>query len=298
VGLVLRVEDAEFYYDVAREKGFRGVGFSLNRGEVMCILGPNGCGKTTLLKCMIGLLRMSKGHVWLDGREIGQLGRREIAKVVGYVPQLHQPAFPFSVLDAVLVGRAPHLGFLESPGRRDEEIAEMAIDAMGITGLKDRPYTQLSGGEMQLVVFARVLAQQPRLLLLDEPTSHLDFGNQIRVLHTIGNLASTGLPVIMTSHFPDHAFLVSSKVAIMKDNLFLAVGSPDEVITEDSMERIYGIKVKILDVETPLKRKICVPLEGDAASSIEKTILLKKLMAQKVTGSMREEELHNDKANR
>jgi len=274
---VLRVEDAEFYYDDAHEKGFKGVSFSLNRGEVMCILGPNGCGKTTLLKCLIGLLSLSKGQVWLDGQEIDKLGRREVAKVVGYVPQLHQPVFPFSVLDAVLIGRAPHLNFLESPGRKDEEIAEMAIDAMGIAGLRDRPYTQLSGGEMQLVIFARVLAQQPKLLLLDEPTSHLDFGNQVRVLHTVAELASTGLPVIMTSHFPDHAFLSSSKVAIMKDNKFLAVGSPDEVITEESMERIYGIKVRILDVEAPVARRICVPLAGDGETPQEKVALLERL---------------------
>jgi iron complex transport system ATP-binding protein len=277
VGLVLRVEDAEFYYDETRRTGFEGVSFSLSRGEVMCILGPNGCGKTTLLKCLLGLLGLSGGHVWLDGREIGQLGRRDVAKMVGYVPQLHQPAFPFSVLDAVLVGRAPHLNFFESPGKDDQEIAEMAIEAMGIAGLRDRPYTQLSGGEMQLVVFARVLAQQPKLLLLDEPTSHLDFGNQVRVLHIVGNLASTGLPVIMTSHFPDHAFLGSSKVAVMKDRRFLAVGPPNEVITEESMQRTYGIKVKILDVGSPGNRKICVPLGDEGYNSKEKVALLERL---------------------
>ena len=260
---MFRVEDAEFHYTTARDKGFKDVSFSLNRGEVMCILGPNGCGKTTLLKCLIGILNLDKGHVWLDDKEIDKLGRREVAKVIGYIPQLHQPAFPFSVLDAVLIGRAPHLNVLASPGRKDEEIAEMAMDAMGIADLRDRPYTQLSGGEMQLVIFARVLAQQPALLLLDEPTSHLDFGNQVRVLQIVEKLASTGLPVIMTSHFPDHAFLLSSKVAIMKDNKFLAVGAPDEVITEERMEKIYGVKVKIMDVETPVKRRICVPLGND-----------------------------------
>ena len=274
---MLRVEDAEFYYDVGHKGGFKDVSFTLNRGEVMCILGPNGCGKTTLLKCLIGLLKLSRGRVWLEGHEMNKMGRREIAKIVGYIPQLHQPAFPFSVLDAVLIGRAPHLDFLESPGRKDEEIAEMAIDAMGIANLRDRPYTQLSGGEMQLVIFARVLAQQPMLLLLDEPTSHLDFGNQVRVLQTVGELASTGLPVIMTSHFPDHAFLSSSKVAIMKDNKFLAVGTPNEVITEERMEMIYGTKVKIIDVETPARRRICVPLGSDGDSSQEKFALLERL---------------------
>jgi len=274
---MLRVEEAEFHYGGAQEAGFRDVGFSLDRGEVMCILGPNGCGKTTLLKCLIGLLRLSRGHVWLDGQDIDKMGRREIAKIVGYIPQLHQPTFPFSVLDAVLIGRAPHLDFLESPGRKDEEIAEMAIEAMGITSLRDRPYNQLSGGEMQLVIFARVLAQQPALLLLDEPTSHLDFGNQVRLLHTVEKLASTGLPVVMTSHFPDHAFMACSKVAIMKDNMFLAVGSPNEVITEDRMERIYGVKVRIMDLESPARRRICVPLGDDGERSQEKVALLERL---------------------
>ena len=142
VGLMLKVEDAEFYYDNARKGGFKDVGFSLRRGEVLCILGPNGCGKTTLLKCLIGLLKLNKGRVLLNDQDIDKLGRREIAKSIGYIPQLHQPAFPFTVLDAVLIGRAPHLDFLESPGIEDVEIAEMAIEAMGISKLKDRPYTR------------------------------------------------------------------------------------------------------------------------------------------------------------
>jgi len=273
---VLKVEGAEFYYDKSHKSGFRDVSFSLNPGEVLCILGPNACGKTTLLKCLLGLLKLDKGSVWLDGKDIGHMERREIAKAVGYVPQLHQPAFPFSVLDAVLVGRAPHLNFLESPGKEDEEIAEMAINAMGIAELKSRPYTQLSGGEIQLVIFARVLAQQPALLLLDEPTSHLDFGNQIRVLQLVEELASAGLPIIMTSHFPDHAFLASSKVAIMKNNEFIAIGSPEQVITEDNMEKIYGIRVSIVDVGGPVGRKICVPLRREDVT-VSKSLLLERL---------------------
>jgi iron complex transport system ATP-binding protein len=274
---MLSVQEAEFYYGDAHRGGFTDVRFTVDRGEVMCILGPNGCGKTTLLKCLLGLQKLSKGRVLLNGNDIEKLGRRDIAQVVGYIPQLHQPAFPFSVLDAVLVGRAPHLDFLESPGREDEEIAEMAIDAMGISSLRDRPYNQLSGGEMQLVIFARVLAQQPNLLLLDEPTSHLDFGNQVRLLHVVEKLASTGLPVVMTSHFPDHAFLAGSKAAIMKDGRFLAVGSPNDVITEEAMEMIYGVKVRIIDLESPSRRRICVPLADDSERSREKVALLERL---------------------
>jgi iron complex transport system ATP-binding protein len=274
---MLSVEQAEFYYDPAHRSGFRDVNFTLKAGEVLCILGPNGCGKTTLLKCLIGLMNLQGGHVMLKERDITQLDRREMAKIMGYVPQLHQPAFPFSVMDAVLVGRAPYLNMLQSPGKKDEEIAEMALKAMGIEALRDRPYTQLSGGEIQLVLFARVLAQQPSLLLLDEPTSHLDFGNQIRTLQLVQELASTGLPIIMTSHFPDHAFLASSKVAIMKDNRFLAVGSPEDVITEENMERIYGIKVKIVDVDGPEGRRICVPLRGCEDADPDRRVLLRGL---------------------
>ncbi len=160
------------------------------------------------------------------------LSRVEIAKAIGYVPQFHQPSFAFSVLDAVLVGRAPHIGFLDSPKKEDVQIAKQAIETMGISYLIDTPYTQLSGGEIQMVLIARILAQQPSLLLLDEPTSHLDFGNQIRLLSTLQKLANTGLPIIMTSHFPDHAFLVSNKVALMKQGELIDVGTPDEIITE------------------------------------------------------------------
>ena len=131
---------------------------------------------------------------------------------------------------------------------------------MGITDLINKPYTQLSGGERQLVIFARVLTQQPSLLLLDEPTSHLDFGNQTRLLEIIQKLARSGLPVIMTSHFPDHAFLVSSKVALMQKGEFISMGTPDEVITEKNLEKVYNIKVKIVNLDSGINRKICVPL--------------------------------------
>lgn len=263
MGLVLRVENAEFFYDAKHKNGFKEIDFFINHGEVLSILGPNGCGKTTLIKCLVGLYNLSKGDVWLDDKRMGDLDRREVAQFIGYVPQIHQPAFPFTVLDAVLVGRAPHLNMMESPGKKDMEIASKAIEAMGISGLKNRPYTQLSGGERQLVIFARVLAQQPSLIMLDEPTAHLDFGNQIRVLDLVEELASTGLPIIMTSHFPDHAFLMSSKVAVMKNGKFIAFGTPEDVITEENMEAIYGIKVKIMDLGDPINRRICVPIKNN-----------------------------------
>ena len=241
---MLEVRDAHFHYDSKKENGFREVNFTLKAGQVMSILGPNGCGKTTMLKCLLGLFRLQGGSIWLDGQEISQMTRGAVARLVGYIPQMHQPAFPFSVLDTVLVGRAPHLGFMQSPGEKDFHIASSALDALGITHLANKPYTQLSGGEKQLVIFARVLAQRPALLLMDEPTSHLDFGNQIKVLNLVEELAATGMPIVMTSHFPDHAFMTSSKVAIMQKGKFVDFGPPDKVITEQSMEENLRYKGK------------------------------------------------------
>jgi iron complex transport system ATP-binding protein len=256
----LTVRGAEFHYDSTGAGGFRDINFSLQDGEVMSILGPNGCGKTTLLKCLNCLIKPDKGSITADNREVSRLPRAEIARSIGYVPQMHQPVFPFSVLDTVLVGRAPHLKLLESPRLRDIRIADESLETMGIVHLRDKPYTELSGGERQLVIFARVLAQQPALLLLDEPTSHLDFGNQIRVLRIVEKLAASGLPIIMTSHFPDHAFLVSSKVALMKRGEFIDIGTPEGVITDSNLEKVYDIKVKVVDINTGANRKVCVPV--------------------------------------
>lgn len=256
----LTVRGAEFHYDAARTSGFKDVNFSVQDGEVLTILGPNGCGKTTLLKCINRLTELHGGSIFLDNQDIARLPRPQIARAIGYVPQVHQPAFPFTVLDTVLVGRAPHLGLLESPTAEDIKIAEQALETMGIYQLKDKVYTQISGGERQMVIFARVLAQQPSLLLLDEPTSHLDFGNQIRLLHEVKKLSATGLPIIMTSHFPDQVFMVSTMVAIMKDGAFLECGLPDKIITEDNMRRIYGIPVDIRYIDGPVQRKICIPV--------------------------------------
>jgi iron complex transport system ATP-binding protein len=260
MGVKLTVREAEFHYDSTKTNGFKDINFSLQSGQVLTILGPNGCGKTTLLKCLNRLTELQEGSILLDNQDICHMSRTRIAQSIGYVPQLHQPAFPFSVLDTVLTGRASHIGLLDSPKPEDLEIAEQSLEVMGVYHLKDKPYTQISGGERQMVIFARVLAQQPSLLLLDEPTAHLDFGNQIRLLHEVKKLADTGLPIIMTSHFPDHVFMVSDEVAIMKEGCFLEYGPPDDIITEANMQRIYGIPVHIRYIEGPVKRKICIPI--------------------------------------
>ncbi len=255
---MLEICNAEFSYN-GKEKIFENINLSIENKDVLCILGPNGTGKSTLIKCMNGLLKLNSGNIFLNDEDIYSLNNTELAKIIGYIPQSHNSTFAFSVFDVVLMGRAPHLTVTSSPGEKDFKIADKALESLGIFHLKDKTYTEISGGERQLVLLARVLAQEPKLLLLDEPTSHLDFGNQIRTLEVINRLSKRGLSVIMTSHYPDHAFLSSNKVAIMNNGSIMAMGSPEEVITEKNMREAYGIDVKVMDVDE--NRKACIPMQ-------------------------------------
>ncbi|WP_424354827.1 ABC transporter ATP-binding protein [Methanobacterium sp. MBAC-LM] len=254
---ILEIKHAGFSYN-QKDDIFNDVNLSLENGDVLCILGPNGTGKSTLIKCMNGLLKLNSGNILINNQSIHSLNKNDLAKIIGYIPQSHNSTFAFSVFDVVLMGRAPHLSLTSVPGEKDYKIAEEALKSLGISHLTDKTYTEISGGERQMVLIARVLAQQPQILLLDEPTSHLDFGNQIRTLDVINKLAENGLSVIMTSHFPDHAFLSSNKVAIMNGGTIMEIGTPESVITEENMRRAYNIDVKILEVDE--HRKACIPM--------------------------------------
>ncbi|OEC84304.1 MULTISPECIES: ABC transporter ATP-binding protein [Methanobacterium] len=254
---ILEIKHAGFSYN-QKEDIFNDVNLSLESGDVLCILGPNGTGKSTLIKCMNGLLKLNSGNILINNQNIHSLNKNDLAKIIGYIPQSHNSTFAFSVFDVVLMGRAPHLSLTSVPGDKDYKIAEEALKSLGISHLTDKTYTEISGGERQMVLIARVLAQQPQILLLDEPTSHLDFGNQIRTLDVINKLAENGLSVIMTSHFPDHAFLSSNKVAIMNGGTIMEIGTPESVITEENMRRAYNIDVKIMEVDE--HRKACIPM--------------------------------------
>ena len=258
------VKNISFSYD--GEEIFSDISFSIDGGDVLCILGPNGTGKTTLIKCLNGLHEINSGEILINGKNIKKLSFKEISKHIGYIPQSHVPSFPFKVLDVVVMGRAPYLNLTDSPKKEDIEIAVNSLKTLGIEDLKDKEYTNLSGGERQLVFLARVLCQQPDILILDEPTSHLDFGNQIKLLEIIDNLARSGLSIIMSSHFPDHAFLSSNKVAIMKNKKFIDFGSPEDVVTEDNLKKAYSIDVKLIELDN--NRKVCVPLKTNLELSL------------------------------
>lgn len=238
------------------------ISVSVSSGQVLCLLGPNGVGKTTLFKTILGFLKRQSGRVLLDGEDVALWSRKEFARTVGYVPQAHTPPFPFTVLDVVTMGRTAHLGPFASPGKNDVEIARDALSRLGVSYLEECVYTEISGGERQMVLIARALTQQPQILIMDEPTSNLDFGNQIHVLEQVNRLAQEGLCVIMTSHFPDHAFLCSAKVALLQRGSRLQVGTAEEVITENNLMSAYGVRVKIgtLLGDDGTQISACVPM--------------------------------------
>lgn len=237
------------------------VSFEIESGAILCLLGPNGVGKTTFFKSVLGFLPLIDGTIEIDGESIRSWSYKRIAQVVGYVPQAHVPPFPFSVLDVVVMGRVAHLGLTASPSRGDVAIAQDIMEQLGIAHLRDRVYTEISGGERQMVLIARALTQNPKILIMDEPTSNLDFGNQIRVLTEIKKLAQRGLAIVMTSHFPDHAFLCSSAVGLFRRGAAFMVGSVEEMITEENLESAYGVNVRILSFrdEKAGQIKSCVP---------------------------------------
>jgi iron complex transport system ATP-binding protein len=238
-------------------------------GEVLSILGPNGCGKTTLLRCISGALKLKVGNARLNGTDISSLSVTELARKIGFLYQEHHAPFPFSVLEVVRMGRTPYLGIFDSPSAKDIALAELALTQVGMLHLEHKPYTQISGGERQLVLLARTLAQEPEIILLDEPTSHLDFGNQALSLQLITALAKQGISMIMTTHNPNHALLFPDRAALMNGGSLMAVGSADEVITEDNLKATYGIDVKVFSVRDPSgggTLKLCSPWL-DAASA-------------------------------
>jgi iron complex transport system ATP-binding protein len=225
----------------------RSVSLTLSTGQVAFILGANGTGKTTLLDCLFGLRRPSRGSVLVDGRDLQQLAPRERARHIGLVPQWHEPVFEFSVKQAVLMGRAPHLGPFSRPGRDDLRAVESAIDAVGIRPLSDRPYTKISGGERQLTLIARGLAQGARCLLMDEPAAHLDPHHQHEVLHIVRQLAEEGFAFAITSHLPNHALLYGDWAIFLIDGKAELEGPPRTVINEDSLRAAYNMEFEIVE---------------------------------------------------
>jgi iron complex transport system ATP-binding protein len=267
--MVLRVEAIVFGYP-GRCLLLHDVSFTVGSGDIFCLLGPNGAGKTTLLRCILGVQRMQGGHILIAGREVHTLTARELARHIAYVPQVANPSVPFSVTEMVLMGRTPYVRALAVPTHADLEMALWALDKVGIGHLAPRLYTEISGGERQLVLIARALAQQACLLLLDEPTANLDLGNQIKVLQVIRELAEQGYAVLMTSHLPDHAFLLRSRVALLAQGQIAVSGWPEEVVTDAVLSQLYNTRIRVAEVAVPEAGNavvhVCIPLMDVNAS--------------------------------
>jgi iron complex transport system ATP-binding protein len=236
----------------------QGVDLAVGAGAVVCLLGANGCGKTTLFKTLLGLLRAQGGEVRIDGQPLAALPRAEVARRVAYVPQAHAAHFPYTVLDMVLMGRTAHLGPFARPGPPDHAAAMEALATLGIADLAGADYTRISGGQRQLGLIARALAQAAPLIVMDEPTASLDFGNQVVVLAQVQRLAARGIGVIMSTHAPDQAFACADGVLLMQHGRIVAEGEPEAVLTAERLREVYGVEVCVSRVPG-LDRPVCVP---------------------------------------
>jgi iron complex transport system ATP-binding protein len=232
--------------------------FALTPGEVLCLLGPNGGGKSTLLKTVLGLLSPLAGTIRFDGEDMAGWDPRRRALAFGYVPQTGAGQFAFTVAEMVLMGRTAHRSAFAAPSAADRAITDAALAALGIAPLADRDWLKISGGERQLALIARALAQQPQVLVLDEPTANLDFGNQVRVLAEIGKLAKQGLAVIFATHHPEHAFACADRVAILHNGRLARLGTPADIITPETMHLVYGIAVDVVPIGDS-RLRVCVP---------------------------------------
>ena len=235
----------------------RDIRVDVRAGEVVCLLGPNGSGKTTLFKTLLGLLRPLAGSVSIAGQPIEAATRQKLARSVAYVPQAHVAVFPYRVLDMVLMGRTAHFGLFSAPSATDRDRARAALDLLGITDLADLEYTRISGGQRQLALVARALAQDAPAIIMDEPTASLDFGNQALVLREVARLAQRGLGIVLSTHDPDHAFAIASRVLLLHDGRVVADGPPREVLTDSMLEEVYGVPVTVEVL--PGGRLTCVP---------------------------------------
>lgn len=245
----------------------KGVTFSVDAGNLVCVLGKNGAGKSTLFRCILGLLKGYQGRILAGGTDVRTLKERELARTIAYIPQNHDPAFAFTVLDMVLMGTTSSLQGMKGPGIKQRETALKALETMRIGEMAERSYAHLSGGEQQLVLIARAIAQQAGILIMDEPCANLDYGNQARVMEELKRLAGEGYLIIQSTHSPDQAFLYADRAAVLLDGRIRAFGKPEDVLTEPLLETMYGIPVRLFKAGDT-GRWLCMPEHAEEAYDV------------------------------
>jgi iron complex transport system ATP-binding protein len=241
---IIEVKNLSFSYPT--HQVLKQMDFTLYPGEVVSLLGPNGCGKSTLIRLMLGLLRGS-GDIALAGRPLSEYSHKTIAQHIAYIPQYHSVPFNYTVREMVVMGRVAKLGFFSQPSKKDYAVADEALRTVGIETLADRPFGQLSGGQKQMVLLSRALAQEVSTFIMDEPVTGLDYGNQMRLLEMITRLSEQGYTFLKTTHYPDHALLVSSRVVVMHEGKMIGDGTPNAVITPDMLRKVYGVDAEIVE---------------------------------------------------
>lgn len=241
--MMLRVTGLRYAYK--KHEVLKGVDFSADLGQCICLLGENGAGKTTLFRCLLGFLRGYKGQVFIDEVDGRNLTIQETARKIAYIPQAHMPTFNYSVYETVLMGTNAQIGSFRTPGAKDRETVWEMLKLMNITHLAEQGYAEISGGERQLVLIARALAQKSRILVMDEPTANLDYGNQFRVMRQVKQLAQKGYLVVLSTHNPEHALLYADQVLVIQSGIAVLYGEPEKVLKPDVIERIYGVSVEL-----------------------------------------------------
>ena len=225
---------------------FKNISFNINPGEIFTILGPNGVGKSTLLRCLLGLNRPQAGKITINGTDTSQLTRRQIARQVAYVPQDYQTNTNLSVVDYLLTARAPFLNILQAPGKKDYQLITNRLQEFGLSTLQNKPFASLSGGQQQLVAIIKALVQEPQLLILDEPMAALDLNRQKKVLAILKSLAASGMAIILKTHLPDHVFLLDSAVGLFYPDGQLEVGPRDQLMTREKLSTVYQTAVDLI----------------------------------------------------
>ena len=268
---MLEVEGIRYSYRPRSWEVLQGVSFTLDDGEILCLLGSNGTGKTTLLRCMLGFEKPKAGSITVDGIDMGRLSVKQRAHHMAYVPQYSSLAFPYTAREVVLMGRVSHLQGASGHSDADMQATDEALERLQVTRLANKRYQEMSGGEKQMVLVARALAQQAKTLVMDEPTANLDYHNQVKILAAIKHLAGEGLRILMTSHYPDHAFLACSTVALMNGGRIQKLGKPDDVVTSESLTELYDTPVCVTKTRVGSEWfKTCIPLLDGATTALDK----------------------------
>ena len=234
-----------------------GINLDIKEGNLLTVLGRNGAGKSTLFSCLLGLRKGYEGEIKLCGREVKDLREKDIASIVGYVPQTNIPGFDFTVFEYVLTGCCKNLGLFAHPGKQEEMAAEAAMEKLGIEHLALRSITELSGGERQQAAIARAIASNPKLVIFDEPTAHLDFSHQLEVLKIIKALTEKGFSAVISTHDPNHSLVLGGDVALFDNSGKLSCGTSAEMLTEEKLNAVYGGNIKIRYMEE-FKRNVCI----------------------------------------